>query len=100
MGAGRRCLSVHLRSHVVDSWAVVFVRGVFVSVRPRLFPFTGMRFRWWASAFVGGRSSPFVRGWLRWWAFVFSVVARLDPRGGSWLVAWLVWCVVVLHCCL
>ena len=58
MGAGRRCLAVHLRSHAVDPW-------VFVSVRPRSFPFTGVRFRWWASAFVGGRSSPSVRGWLR-----------------------------------
>ena len=58
MGAGRRCLAVHLRSHAVDPW-------VFVSVRPHSFPFTGVRFRWWASAFVGGHSSPSVRGWLR-----------------------------------
>ena len=76
MGAGRRCLVVHLRSHAVDSWA-------FLSLRPGSFPFTGVRFRWWASAFVGGRSSPFVRGWLRWWAFVFSLVVRLGPRGRS-----------------
>ena len=41
MGAGRRCLVVHLRSHAVDSWA-------FVSFRPGSFPFTGVRFCWWA----------------------------------------------------
>ena len=56
---------------------------VVVSIHPRLFPFMGMCFCWWASAFVGGWSSLFVHGWLRWWAFVFSVVARLDPCGGS-----------------
>ena len=76
MGAGRHCLGVHLCSHVVDSWA-------FVSIHPRSFSFTGVRFCWWASAFVGRRSSPFVRGWLHWWAFTFSVVVRLDPHGGS-----------------
>ena len=56
---------------------------VFVSVRPRSFPFTGVHFRWWACTFIVGRSSSSVRGWLRWWAFVFSVVVWLDPRGGS-----------------
>ena len=76
MGAGHCCLAVHLRSHVVDPWG-------FISVRPRLFPFTGVHFRWWASAFVGGRSSPSVRGWLCWWAFAFSVVVQLDPGGSS-----------------
>ena len=41
MGAGRRCLGVHLRSHAVDSWAVVFVRGrlsSFISVHIIIVP--------------------------------------------------------------
>ena len=57
MGAGRRCLSVHLRSHVVDSWAVVFVRGC-------LFLFVLVHFRSWACVSVGGREPSLVGGRL------------------------------------
>ena len=53
MGAGHRCLAVHLRLHAVDSWA-------FVSLRPRSFPFTGVRFRWWAVVSVRARLSSLV----------------------------------------
>ena len=53
MGAGRRRLGVHLRSHAVDSWAVVFVRG-------RSFPFVLVRFRSRACVSVGGRPPSLV----------------------------------------
>ena len=75
MGAGHCCLVVHLHLHVVDLWA-------FVSLRPGSFLSTGVRFHWWAFAFIGGKSSPFVRGWLHWWAFMFSLVVQLGPRRG------------------
>ena len=76
LASGHHCLGVHLRLHAVDSWA-------FVSLHPHSFLFTGVCVCWWASAFIGGQSSPFMRGWLRWWAFMFSVVLQLDPCGGS-----------------
>ena len=83
MGAGHRCLGIQLRSHVVDSWAGVFVHG-------RLFLFMGMHFHCWASAFVGGRSCSCGGGEVEsWWPFVME-----------WLVAWLLQCVVVVRCCL
>ena len=62
MGAGRRCLGVHLRSHAVDSWAVVFVRG-------GSFPFTGMHS-------IGGRPPSLVGVRVR-------VVVMLNPGGRS-----------------
>ena len=64
------------------SWA-------FVSIHPRSFPFTGVRFHWWASAFVGGCSCLCGGEIESWWPFVMEG-----------LVAWLLRCVVVLCCCL
>ena len=100
--AGRRCLGVHLRSHAVDSWAVVFLRG-------RLFSVVLVRFHSPACVSIGGRPPSLVGGPLcscavgfvggrscscggaveSWWSFVME-----------WLVVWLVRCVVVLRCCL
>ena len=76
MGAGHHCLGIQLCSHVVDSWAVVFVCGCSL-------PFVLVRFCGWACTFVGGWSSPSMCGWLHWWARVFSMVVWLGPRGGS-----------------
>ena len=64
------------------SWA-------FVSIRPRLFPFTGVRFHWWASAFVGGHSCSCGGEVESSWPFVMEG-----------LVPSLLRCVVVLRCCL
>ena len=64
------------------SWA-------FISICPCLFPFTGMHFHWWASAFVGGRSCSCGGEVESWWLFVMEG-----------LVAWLLRRVMVLHCCL
>ena len=69
MGAGRHRLGVHLRSHAVDSWAVVFVRG-------RSFPFVLVRFHSWAGVSIGGRPPSLVGVRVR-------VVVRLNPRGRS-----------------
>ena len=53
MGAGRRCLVVHLRLHAVNSWA-------FVSVHGRAFPLVGVRLRWWALVSIRARLASLV----------------------------------------
>ena len=83
MGAGRRCLAVHLRSHAVDPW-------VFISVRPRSFPFVLVRFRSRACVSVGGRPPSLVGGRLRSCAVGFV-------GGRSCSVWWCSWVLVAVR---
>ena len=103
MGAGRRCLGVHLRPHAVDSWAVVFVRG-------RSFPFVLVCFHSGACVSIGGRPPSLVGGPLCSCAVGFVGGRSCSCGGGEveswwpfvteWLVAWLLRCVVMVRCCL
>ena len=89
MGAGRPCLGIHLCSHAVDSWAVVFVCG-------RSLPLVLVRFRSRACISVGGRAPSLVGGRLRpcavgfvggrshsvWWCGWILAVVRDVVAGG------------------